>query len=236
MTPQRVFNMVDLFSGAGGAAMGYYQSAPFRVVGVDIVKQPRYPFTFRQDDAMELLRERIDVFQSWADFVHISPPCQGYSRTRYLWDIAYPKLIGPVRELVRALDIPYVIENVDDARPYMREPITLCGSSFGLRVRRHRLFESNMPLKSLPCNHRWQDEHRPYKIHMARDRYPEGFRRSGVQPIFGGNQNVGGDERFLKSVAMGIDWMKPAELNEAIPPAYTRHLGIQVYDYLLANA
>ena len=30
---------------------------------------------------------------------------------------------------------------------------------------------------------------------------------------------------FYKSVAMGIDWMSEEDLNEAIPPAYTRFVG-----------
>lgn len=227
------FNMVDLFSGAGGTAMGFYQAAPFRIVGVDINPQPRYPFTFRQDDVMELLSKHIDVFKNWADVINAAPPCQGYSVTRHKNPAAssYPLLISVVRELIAPLGIPYVIENVEDARWDMVNPVTLCGSSFGLRVRRHRLFESNMPLTGLPCEHRWQDNHRPYKLHLSASR--GGYRMSGVQPVYGGGQNVGGDSLRLSSTAMGIDWMTEKELNQAIPPAYTRHLGKQVYDYLM---
>lgn len=225
--------MVDLFSGAGGTAMGFYQAAPFQIVGVDIKPQPRYPFTFRQDDVMELLSKQINVFKNWADVINAAPPCQGYSVTRHMNPNAesYPLLISTVRELILATGIPYVIENVEDARWDMIKPITLCGSSFGLRVRRHRLFESNMPLKGLPCNHRWQDNHKPFMVHLSSAR--GGYRKTGVMPVFGGNQTLGGDSLRLKSVAMGIEWMKEHELNEAIPPAYSRHLGKQVYDYLM---
>jgi len=229
----RRYNIVDLFSGAGGTAMGFHQAAPFNIVGVDINPQPNYPFTFRQDDVMELLSKQVDTFKSWADVINAAPPCQGYSVTRHMNPNAesYPLLISAVRELIAPLGIPYVMENVEDARWDMIKPITLCGSSFGLRVRRHRLFESNIPLKGLPCEHRWQNEHKPYSIHMSSAR--GGYRRSGIQPVFGSCQNLGGDSRFLKGVAMGIDWMKEHEMNQAIPPAYSRYLGKQVYDYLM---
>lgn len=243
---KRVFNMVDLFSGAGGTAMGFWQAAPFNIVGVDKQEQPHYPFTFRRDDAMELLSKRVDVFKNWADVVNVAPPCQGYSITSSLHNYEYPLLITPIRELLTAIDIPYVIENVEEARWDMKDPIMLCGSSFGLRVRRHRLFESNMPLKGLPCDHRWQDEHRPYRIHVSAGRNKDGWRKSGIQPVHGSGHNHPSSNTpdeitshrslFYKSVAMGIDWMSNEEINQAIPPAYTRYLGGQVYDYLLANS
>jgi DNA (cytosine-5)-methyltransferase 1 len=43
-------------------------------------------------------------------------------------------------------------------------------------------------------------------------------------------------ERELREAAMGIDWMTPAELVEAIPPAYTELIGHQLLQHLKAAA
>ena len=137
--------LLDLFCGAGGAAMGYHR-AGFTVVGVDINPQRHYPFEFHQADALE-----FDV--SGFDAIHASPPCQAFTaykrRPNHVGD--YPDLIWPTRQKLIASGVPYVIENIPKAP--LLNPITLCGSSFGLDVRRHRLFESNVPLLAPPCDH-----------------------------------------------------------------------------------
>ena len=152
--------LLDLYSGAGGAAMGYHR-AGFDVVGVDIAPQPRYPFEFHQDDALEFLAEHGHEF----DAVHLSPPCQAYSRTGHLADAqgarrSSVRLIEPARAMVRRLGIPYVIENVEGAP--LLSPLLLCGSMFGLRVRRHRLFEMSAFAFGLACDH--QSQGRPVGV------------------------------------------------------------------------
>lgn len=71
--------LLDLFCGAGGAAVGYSRAGFDEIVGVDIVKQPRYPFTFVLGDALEYLAAHGHEFAA----IHASPPCQGYSRLRH---------------------------------------------------------------------------------------------------------------------------------------------------------
>jgi DNA (cytosine-5)-methyltransferase 1 len=64
--------LLDLFCGAGGAAVGYHR-AGFDIVGVDIKPQKNYPFAFVQGDALDYCREHGHEFEA----IHASPPCQG---------------------------------------------------------------------------------------------------------------------------------------------------------------
>jgi DNA (cytosine-5)-methyltransferase 1 len=216
--------MIDCCSCAGGAAMGYWQSG-FEVIGFDIKSQPNYPFQFFQGDAATLCPFWLgDV----ADAVHWSPPCQFYSITRHRTGMgdAHPALIEPAREIRELAGIPYVIENVEAARWALRNPIKLCGSSFGLRVRRHRLFESNVFIEQPECDHAWQDDLPCYRVYVGKERTNgKGWKSTGVMPVFGGNQLVGGGQLAQASIAMGINWMTDEEINESLPPAYTRHIG-----------
>lgn len=214
--------LLDLFCGAGGASMGYHR-AGFDVVGVDLYPQPRYPFAFIQADAIEHLSEAIDKFYpfNYVDAIHASPPCQRWS-TKTKDKEMHPDLITPLRELLEVIDevkIPWVIENVPGAP---LEGISLCGSSFGLGVRRHRVFESNIPLDDLPCRHSWQKPR--FKVYDHGKHY-----YAGTVPVFG---TGGGKARERWGEAMGIDWMTDAELAEAIPPAYTQFIGAQLIAHM----
>lgn len=123
--------------------MGYHR-AGFDVIGVDIEPQPNYPFELVRADALKY------GYECWGmtfGAVHASPPCQAYSTTGALHSNEHPELVEETRKLLQAmqaqLGIPYVIENVVGAP--LVNPIMLCGSSFGLGVRRHRLFEVSPP-------------------------------------------------------------------------------------------
>jgi DNA (cytosine-5)-methyltransferase 1 len=205
-TPDPRPRLLDLFCGAGGAAMGYHR-AGFDVVGVDINPQPHYPFEFHQADA---LTYPLDGF----DAIHASPPCQSYAITNNIWkkpEGHYPDLVEPIRERLLASGLPWVIENVPGAP--LIDPVTLCGNSFGLRVYRHRLFESQAVFLMAPGHPR----------HTARASYGRTPTPSEFFTISGHFGDVEGGK-----LAMGIDWMTRQELAQAIPPAYTEWIGRQL--------
>lgn len=212
--------LLDLFCCAGGAAMGYWR-AGFDVVGIDRDPQPRYPFAFLQHDALTLDMRFVRSF----DAIHASPPCQHHSdlAKRNRNADAHPDLIPQTRALLEASGLPWIIENVDGAP--LRNPVVLCGTMFPeLRVLRHRLFESNFPLSAPPHGkHPLVFTMDKRKAHYGLLNQDEAF----VQVTGGGNCS-----KANASAAMGIDWMTKNELNEAIPPAFTEHLGRQLLAHL----
>jgi C-5 cytosine-specific DNA methylase len=213
--------LLDLFCGAGGAAVGYHR-AGFDVVGVDILPQPHYPFEFIQEDVTVFFRRDLD-YDGFAA-IHASPPCQRWSSKTTNGD-GHPDLITPLRPLLKATGLPYVIENVEGAP--LDNPIMLCGSSFGLGVERHRLFESNVPLMASPCAHGQQPKR--YRL------YDHGrWYLSRIVHVFG---TGGGKGREHWQEAMGIDWTNDTdELREAIPPAYTELVGHQLLQHIQVAA
>ena len=201
--------LLDLFCGAGGAAMGYHR-AGFDVVGVDIKPQPHYPFEFHQADALTF---PLDGF----DAIHASPPCQAHTRKPATWGRArvhfldHPDLIRPTRDRLAASGLPYVIENVPGAP--IRAQLLLCGSMFGLRIQKHRLFEGNWPLPMAPatCNHVGL-----YNPWMGAGRSADKLREAQGTPWI---PMSGGASR--KAGVTG-------DLFNAIPPAYTEWIGTQL--------
>jgi DNA (cytosine-5)-methyltransferase 1 len=199
--------LLDLFCGAGGAAVGYHR-AGFEVVGVDHKPQPHYPFEFHLADAMTYPLEGFEV-------IHASPPCQGYIQRNKNLATKHPKLIAPVRERLRGR--VYVIENVEGAP--LLHPFMLCGTMFGLALRRHRLFEADtFPLLVSPCNH-WGT--------VAHGEFAGVYGRGGKGPRHGSGIREPGPVAGAPSweEAMGIDWMTETEMTQAIPPAYTEYIG-----------
>ena len=209
---------MDLFCCEGGASAGYH-AAGFDVVGVDIEARPNYPHTFVQADA---LAPPFDL--SSFDAIHASPPCQAFS-TATRNDIDYPDLIEPTRQMLIGSGVPWVIENVPGAplnAPWsLFDPsaalILLCGSMFDTllpRLHRHRLFESNVRISSPSrCRHE-----------LTRD----------VLSVVGNSEQGSSGRRGeywgieARRAAMGIDWTTRHGLSEAIPPAYTEHIGTQL--------
>lgn len=200
-----------------------YREAGFHIVGLDIADQPRYPGDFIQTDVMKL--RRLDKFARLinASAIHASPPCQqftAYRRRGAGVGEGYPNLIPQTREALRNTGLPYVIENVEPAREHLIDPVRLCGSSFGLDVRRHRLFESNVPITPVPCDHSWQTP-----------RFTPASNRTNLRcTVEVGVYRIPLD---VQQRAMGISWMRLSELSEAIPPRYTRHVGRELMWHLV---
>ncbi len=202
----RGFSMkaLDLFCKAGGASMGLHR-AGYEVTGVDIEPQPNYPFEFVQADAMEFPLHGYDLV--WA-----SPPCQRYIRSGLVKKTGTPDLVGPIRERLTAIGTPaWIIENVPGAP--LRPDVILCGSMFGLAVRRHRWFElsTDKLIMGMECDHS--------QPAVGVYGHPHGDRGAWPGMLPGSLKSW--------SEAMGIDWMTAPELSQAIPPAYSEYLPVR---------
>jgi DNA (cytosine-5)-methyltransferase 1 len=201
--------LLDLYCGAGGAAEGYHRAGFDEIVGVDLFKQKHYPFKLILGDALEYLARHGREF----DLIHASPPCQAYtfaSLPHRLKGKTYPDLIEPTRKLLKKLKVPYVMENVMGA-PLLK-PVMLCGSMFGLMTYRHRLFETSFQLIA------------PVHIKHLKPPIPMGrpFVEGEYVTLAGHFSGVA-----QARIVMDCNWMNQKELAQAIPPAYTKYIGMQ---------
>lgn len=206
--------VLDCYSGGGGAAMGYYR-AGFNVLGIDSRPQRRYPFRFVQADALEALAT-WDLRRFSA--IHASPPCQKFSHSHNQWlGRDHPDLVEPTRELLVKSGLPWVMENV--VRAPIRADIILCGTMFGLNcgqweLRRHRKFEtSGLFLLTPQCQHGLGGR-KMLQVYgnAGTNREPKGPKANAAQA------------REL----MGISWLSYREMAQAIPPAYTKYIGLEL--------
>jgi len=211
-----VLRLLDLFCGAGGAAMGYHR-AGFEVVGVDVKPQPRYPFTFVQADAMIFPLAGFDA-------IHASPPCIRWTALPLTQEQRerHPDLITPLRPRLAASGLPYVIENVP--RAPLRGRVLYCGAAMGLKVIVHRGFEVNWPLMSPGCAC-------PANVttrHGFVNRRPRG-------PLADGRKAPRRGEDHWRQEA-GLAHLTGQSARDAIPPIYTEDIGGQLRDYLAVCA
>lgn len=227
--------LIDLYCGAGGASRGYHD-AGFDVIGVDLYKSPRYPYPFLQGDVTLM----TPSFLSHFDAIHASPPCQAHTSLKTMHNARpHLDLIPPTRAMLRASGKPWIMENVVGAP--LIDPVTLCGTMFRLGVddadlRRHRIFEASFPISAPgPCQHGARSVIGVYGGHVRN--------RTRARTLSVNSDGARDSRRkFDKGVpdftigqgreAMGIDWMTAGELSQAIPPAYTRHLGAQMMEQI----
>lgn len=214
--------LLDLYSGAGGAAYGYHLAGFEDITGVDIAPQKHYPFRFVQADALEYLAEHRREY----DAIHASPPCQAYVDSAN--KSKHPRLIEPTRECLRQSGLPWVIENVDCAP--LVNPLLLCGTMFGLRVIRHRLFEMSHPVYFPPasCCHWGKVQNGDFAGVYGRGARAARYTDKHGRQNRWGKVPEGVELLSFWSAAMGIDWMNRKELTQAIPPAYTCFVGAQL--------
>jgi DNA (cytosine-5)-methyltransferase 1 len=253
--------ILDAYCGEGGAGEGF-RRAGFDVVGIDLNDDwsnrrtrarpkplKRYPFPHIEGDAIAILTHLADGGSvmasdgreySLSDFVaiHASPPCQLYSEITRVFDrrgdgFEHPDLVGPTRDALERIGLPYIIENVEGA-PLRPGAVLLCGSMFDppLDVRRHRLFETNWPLGHpvWGCRHKlWAPRYR-----SADYRGRKSGRLMSVVPVYGGTRYPG--DVILRRRVMEMPWATNQGCVEAIPPRYTEWIGQQLQAHLLEAA
>lgn len=227
-----MIKILDLYCGGGGCSMGYHLALKelamdHVIVGVDIEKQPNYPFEFIQSDAKEYMRTKGNMF----DFCHASPPCQEYSVAtadfRKNKGKVYSQDLIEIRDAFRKMYQPSVIENVPGAP--IRHDIVLSGVMFGLKVIRVRKFEVNGAF----CLYPQLPAIRKGAVVKFGDYISIYDKRSWV--ISGVRYTPPREKKPLKEIwrkAMGIDWMTTKQLTQAIPPAYTQWIGNSIFPQL----
>jgi DNA (cytosine-5)-methyltransferase 1 len=211
-TVKPLLKAVDLFCCAGGAAVGLNRAGFSIIDGYDIEPQPSYPYRFNLGDALA-----ADL--TGADFVWASPPCQKHTQINHGKKDELACFIAATRAKLKAWGGPWIIENVPQAP--LESPLMLCGTMFGLGVIRHRIFESNIPLTAPgPCQHKGNIADGTYvSVHGGGQRSTHKIPYAVQRPRW--------------EAAMGINWMKTRhEICQAIPPAYSEHLGRQAIAFI----
>ncbi|MFJ4107912.1 DNA cytosine methyltransferase [Oerskovia enterophila] len=243
---------LDLFACEGGATVGY-QRAGYDVYAVDMdhSRLKRNPAEHKLvGDALKVLDDLYVMGRVFfddgssleltdIDLIHMSPPCQAFTRGNAGRETSWPKLIEPCREKAAMLDLPYVIENVKDAGPEMVDPVGLCGCMFGLstidtdgvriHLQRLRLFETNWNLQPpRPCDHSTHEWVAGAYGGARRDKYEAKYvRKGGYVPR----------EKAVVKRLLGIEhdvtWNGAFE---CIPPAYAEWVGLNARVQLIKEA
>ncbi len=193
--------------------------------------RPGYPYTFKWGSALGVLRDR-DFVESF-DLVHASPPCQAHTQAKHLRSAQgghskHGDLLTPTLDLLRTYDVPWIVENVVGA-PGMEGAVIECGSAYGLKVRRHRLFLASFPLVGSGCRH--SEQGKPVGVyHVMGDTCKGVCKKTGKLVVGGSTAKTVEEGRKAMGVDRDMSW---EELKEGFPPAYTRHIGEQAAAYIM---
>jgi DNA (cytosine-5)-methyltransferase 1 len=231
-SPTFQLRVLDLYCGAGMAADGY-AAAGFAPTGVDIFLRASYPYEFVWGSALAILKNR-DFVQQF-DLIHASPPCQAHTRAKHLRSAQGGKsrhgdFLTPTLALLRTYDIPWIVENVPGS-PGMDGAVTECGSAYGLKVRRHRLFLASFPIRGSECRH--AEQGKPVGVyHVMGDTCKGVCKKTGKLVVGGSTARTEDEAREAMGVDRDLSW---DELKEGFPPAYTEHLGRQAAAYIGAG-
>lgn len=238
---------LDLFSCAGLYADGLAEYGDVYAVDNDRAALRHNPYPSCCSDAVDALLCLLsggrlpfthkDGTVEWlglSDFDAItgSPPCQAHSATRKLADAQgrgqgrAVDLLPITLRLLRLTGLPWVVENVERSPLRgLEDTVRLCGSSFGLKVQRHRLFLSeDVPLLGSTCDHAGAFDRdpitgkpRPWGVYYsAGDSIPSGG-RTAVDKAHG-HQVMGITHRT-------VPWKY---LCEGLPREYGSHIGAQL--------
>ena len=185
----------------------------------------RNALAYRGEEVVyDLTVEEDHSFIAWGFAVHNCQFATVYRNNKAHVRQDHPNLIPPTRELLRETGLPYVIENVYGARAHLEEPVMLCGTSFGIPVRRHRMFESNVAIPPVPCAHE----------RFTERAYPGSSNRPNGRTVC----NVGEYRVPLarQQEAMQVSWMSLKEIAQAVPPVMTEHIGKALLGHLKGTA
>ncbi len=200
--------LLDLFSCQGVCGKGF-EDAGFEVTGVDLYPQPKHPGKFIQADAIEYLLENGHLY----DYIHASPPCQEHSTASMQFRIlgkSYPDLIAATRAALISVGKPWDIENVPNAP--LNNPVTLCGTMFGMPFYRHRLFETS-----------WGFNQPLHMAHIAKNAKMGRAVKPGEFIQFVGHFS---GVQYVRDL-LDVQWADQYGLAQCVPPQYTKYIGEQ---------
>lgn len=200
--------MLDLFCGQGLAAWGYWLSGRFtEIVGVDIDHKVStgYSFDFINCAALELDYEFLSQF----DFIHASPPCQGYSSLTPDQS-KHERLVAATHLMLYACGKPYVIENVEGSSKELRPNLVMDGHYFGLPSERRRYFHVSTLVHPL----RLMSSGRSINIHGGK--YVD--RQELIEAL---GLNVINTRRLVNITMSGME--------QGVAPAMTKHIAELIF-------